>query len=119
MGGDPADDLLNRVLATLREILRTVNGQFISKAHGTHQFYLDLKKDIDYDAQIDKRAENLSDNALDRAYFSAIRQLMERSEETAYVTGFQIWEYQIEWQERSVERTGYLFFGAPNDRPTA
>jgi hypothetical protein len=32
--------------------------------------------------------------------------------------GFQIWQYQIEWQER-VERMGYLFFGAPNDRPTA
>lgn len=119
MGGDPADDLLNLVLTTLREILRTVNGQFISKAQGTDQFYLDLKKDIDYDAQIHKRAENLADNALDRAYFSAIRQLMERSEETIYVTGFQIWEYQIEWQERNVERTGYLFFGAPNDRPTA
>ena len=29
----------------------------------------------------------------------------------------QIWQYQIEWQERRVERMGYLFFGAPNDRP--
>jgi hypothetical protein len=35
------------------------------------------------------------------------------------VTGHQIWQYQIEWQDRRVERNGYLFFGAPNDRPTA
>jgi len=44
---------------------------------------------------------------------------MERSDEHTYVTGFQIWQYQIEWQARRVERIGYLFFGAPNDRPTA
>lgn len=82
-------------------------------------YRLDLNKDVDYDAQIDKRADALSDDALDRAYFSAIRQLMERTDETTYVSGFQIWQYQIEWQDRRVERVGYLFFGAPNDRPTA
>ena len=119
MGGEPATDLLGMVVTCLREVLKTVNGQFISKAQDTEQYYLDLKKDIDYDAQIDTRADALSDDALDRAYFSAIRQLMERTDETTYVSGFQIWQYQIEWQERRVERIGYLFFGAPNDRPTA
>jgi hypothetical protein len=119
MGGEPEADLLSLVQTVLRETLKTVNGQFISKAADTEQYYLDLKKDVDYDAQIEKRAEALSDDALDRAYYSAIRQLMERTDDTAYVTGHQIWQYQIEWQERRVERSGYLFFGAPNDRPTA
>lgn len=54
----------------------------MTKASGTDQFYLELKKDIDYDAQIDKRADALSDDALDRAYFSAVRQLMERTDES-------------------------------------
>jgi hypothetical protein len=119
MGGDPADDLLTAVQTTLREIVKTVNGQFISKAPDTEQYYLDLKKDVDYDAQIEKRAEALSDDALDRAYYGAIKQLMERTDESTYVTGHQIWQYPIEWQERRVDRNGYLFFGAPNDRPTA
>ena len=119
MGGDPADDLLTAVQTTLKEIVRTVNGQFISKAADTDQYYLDLKKDIDYDAQIERRADALSDDALDRAYYSAIKQLMERTDESTYVTGFQIWQYQIEWQDRRVDRNGYLFFGSPNDRPTA
>lgn len=119
MGGDPEADLLSLVQTVLRETLKTVNGQFISKAPDTEQYYLDLKKDVDYDAQIEKRAEALSDDALDRAYYSAIRQLMERTDETTYVTGHQIWQYQIEWQDHHVERSGYLFFGAPNDRPTA
>ena len=119
MGGDPEADLLSQVQTVLRETLKTVNGQFISKAPDTEQYYLDLKKDVDYDAQIEKRAETLSDDALDRAYYSAIRRLMERTDEASYVTGHQIWQYQVEWQERRVERDGYLFFGAPNDRPTA
>jgi len=119
MGGDPSDDLLTAVQTTLRETLKTVNGQFISKAPNTEQYYLDLKKDVDYDAQIEKRAEALSEDALDRAYYGAVRQLMERTDDSSYVTGHQIWQYQIEWQERRVERIGYLFFGAPNDRPTA
>ncbi|MDU0365110.1 DUF6079 family protein [Rhizobium sp. 25PS6] len=119
MGGEPEADLLSLVQTVLRETLKTVNGQFISKAPDTEQYYLDLKKDVDYDAQIEKRAEALSDDILDRAYYSAIRQLMERTDETTYVTGHQIWQYQIEWQDRRVERNGYLFFGAPNDRPTA
>lgn len=119
MGGDPADDLLTAVQTTLREIVKTVNGQFISKAPDTEQYYLDLKKDVDYDAQIEKRAGVLSDDTLDRAYYGAIKQLMERTDESTYVTGHQIWQYQIEWQEHRVDRSGYLFFGAPNDRPTA
>ncbi|HHG5111179.1 TPA: DUF6079 family protein [Pseudomonas aeruginosa] len=118
MPGDPAENLLSMVQTVMREVLKTVNGQFISKAPDTEQYYLDLKKDIDYDAQIDKRAEALSDDVLDRAYYSAIKALMECSDDLRY-PGFQIWQYQIEWQERRVERMGYLFFGAPNDRPTA
>jgi len=119
MGGSPAEDLLTAVQTTLREIVKTVNGQFISKAADTEQYFLDLEKDVDYDAQIEKRAEALSDDLLDRAYFGAIKILMERTDEAAYVPGHLIWQYPIEWQDRRVERNGYLFFGAPNDRPTA
>ncbi len=35
------------------------------------------------------------------------------------MSGFKIWEYEVEWMEKKVSRNGYLFFGAPNDRPTA
>ena len=122
MPGDPAENLLSMVQTVMREVLKTVNGQFITKApHGGNtgeQYYLDLKKDIDYDAQIEKRAQALSPDALDRAYYSAVKALMECSDDLRY-PGFQIWQYPLEWQERRVERIGYLFFGAPNDRPTS
>ncbi len=75
MGGDPAVDLLGLVVTVIGTIIKTVNGQFISKAGDTEQYYLDLKKDIDYDAEIDKRAEALSDIKSHLARYAAALEL--------------------------------------------
>ena len=55
LGGDPADDLLSQVETVLREIHKTVSGQFISSNPDNRQYYLDLKKTDDFDALIEKR----------------------------------------------------------------
>ena len=59
LGGDPADDLLSQVETVLREIHKTVSGQFISSNPDNRQYYLDLKKTDDFDALIETRAESL------------------------------------------------------------
>jgi len=118
LGGDPADDLLSQVETVLGEIRKTVSGQFISSNPDNRQHYLDLKKIDDYDAIIEKRAESLGDNDLDRAYYEALKRAMECTDQT-YVTGYKIWQHEIEWIERKAARDGYLFFGAPNERSTA
>jgi len=118
MGGDPADDLLSQVETILREIIKTVSGQFISYNRDNRQYYLDLKKSDDFDAQIEKRAESLGPDQLDRYYYEALKQVLECRDQT-YVTGYKIWQHELEWQERKASRQGYLFFGAPNERSTA
>lgn len=118
LGGEPADDLLSQVETVLREIIRTVSGQFISFNQENRQYYLDLKKTDDYDALIEKRAEMLGDDQLDRYYFDALKRVLEASDQTL-VTGFRIWPHELEWRERKAARLGYLFFGAPNERSTA
>ena len=118
LGGEPADDLLSQVETVLREIHRTVSGQFISSNRDNRQHYLDLKKTEDYDAHIEKRAESLDDVQLDRYYYEALTRVLECAEST-YVTGYRIWEHELEWRERHASRLGYLFFGAPNERSTA
>lgn len=118
LGGEPADDLLSQVETVLREIHRTVSGQFISSNRDNRQHYLDLKKTEDYDAHIEKRAESLDDTQLDRYYYDALTRVLECTE-AACVTGYRIWEHEIEWRERRASRLGYLFFGAPNERSTA
>ena len=118
LGGDPADDLLSHVGTVLREIHKTVSGQFISSNPANGQFYLDLQKTDDFDALIEKRAESLDASQLDRYYYEALKQVMECIDQT-YVTGYKIWQHELEWLDRKAARRGYLFFGAPNERSTA
>ncbi len=118
LGGDPADDLLSQVETVLREIHRTVDGQFISSNPDNGQFFLDLAKTDDFDALIENRAESLDVSQLDRYYYEALKRVMECTDQT-YVTGYRIWQHELEWLERKAARQGYLFFGAPNERSTA
>ena len=118
LGGEPAADLLSQVEVVLREILKTVNGQFISFNPQNRQYYLDLKKTEDYEALIEKKAETLDDSFRDRYYFEALKVVLECTT-TTVITGYKIWEHELEWRERKAGRLGYLFFGAPNERSTA
>lgn len=118
LGGEPSEDLLVTIQTVLKEIVRTVNSQFISVNPENGQYYLDLKKTDDYDAYIERRAETLSKDLLDRYYFEALKRVMECTDQT-YVTGFRIWQHELEWRERKACKLGYLFFGAPNQRSTA
>ncbi|MEC4676635.1 MAG: DUF6079 family protein [Nitrospirota bacterium] len=119
LGGDPADDLLSQVETVLREIHKTVSGQFISANPDNRQYYLDLKKTDDFDALIEKRAESLDTSQLDRYYYEALRRVMECTDQNTCATGYKIWQHELEWLEHKAARLGYLFFGAPNERSTA
>ncbi len=59
----------------------------ISERNG--QYYLDLKKDVDFDSLIEKKADTLSPDQLDRHYFDALqRVVLENPELPPYVTGY-------------------------------
>lgn len=111
--------LATLVETVLNDILKTVNGQFLSFNKENSQYYLDLKKDTDFDSLIAKKAETLSENKLDSYYFDALARVMEASSSDSYVSGYKIWQHELEWRERGADRDGYLFFGAPNERSTA
>ena len=108
------------VETVLKETLRTVSGQFISFNKENGQYFIDLKKDVDFDALIEQKAESLDDAQLDRFYFDALQRIvLEDPEKPMHVTGYRIWEHELEWRDRRAGRDGYLFFGAPNERSTA
>ena len=112
-----AEFLKTMVETILKEILKTVSGQFINYNKENGQYYLDVKKDVDFDSLIEKKAEGLGGDLLDRYYFDALMRVMECADQT-YITGYRVWEHEIEWRERKAGRSGYLFFGAPNERST-
>lgn len=115
---EPEQDLQTHVENVLKEILTTVSHQFISYNTDNGQYYLDLKKTEDFDAIISKRSESLSQAQLDRFYYEALKRVME-CQDVTYVTGYKIWQHELVWQEHKTARTGYLFFGSPNERSTA
>ncbi len=100
------------------EIIRAVSGQFITENLDNGQVYLDVRKDVDYDQKIEERVVSLDDSKLDEAYFKALEEVLEQRD-TSYVSGYNIWAYELPWAEKNVERSGYLFMGAPNERSTA
>lgn len=123
-GDDCAGDLRGEVETAIRLISQAVSGQFISateiddRGRLSGQFYLDVSKDIDYDEKVRTRAESLGQAQLDRYYYEALKRVMECQDAT-YVTGYKIWQHELVWQEHKAARSGYLFFGAPNERSTA
>jgi len=71
-------DFLRTVIETvLKETMKTVNGQFLSVNPENGQYFLDLKKDIDFGSLIEKRGESLSKDQLDQYYFDALARVME------------------------------------------
>ena len=113
-----ADFLAGMVQVALKEIMRTVSGQYISYNETNGQYYLDLKKDIDFDAKIEERGDFMERSDLNRYFYDALRPLLGLPT-GVYVTGYNIWFYEISWIGRRVTRPGYLFFGHPNERSTA
>ncbi len=113
-------DFLNTTIeSVLRDIMLAVGGQFVSR-NESGQYYLDLDKSIDYEAQVDKKVSSLDPvpDIYDRYYFDILTRVLDITA-SAHVPGMRIWSYEVEWPEHKVTRPGYLFFGSPNERSTA
>lgn len=118
LGGDPAEDLAGQIFVVLKKARDTVDGTYVGFNRENDQFYLRVTNEPDPDTLIEKRIETLEANSLDRYYFDALKRVMELSDQTV-VTGYRIWPHELTWRERNAPRSGYLFFGAPNERSTA
>ncbi len=112
------DFLLSTITTVLRDIMNTVSGQFIEYNRDNGQYYLDLKKDIDYDKKIQEKADFLGDDALNRYFFDIVVSTLEWTT-TQHVTGYHIYQYNLNWHDKNIFRRGYLFLGNSADRPTA
>lgn len=110
--------LLSMVQTILKEIINLVSGQFIEMNADNGQYFLDLKKDIDYDAKISQRADTLDKSSLNRYYFGIIYDCLDWDAEQ-HVPNFEIYEYLLNWNSHNVFRRGYLFMGLPKERSTA
>jgi hypothetical protein len=113
-----ADFLLATVQTSINEVITLVSGQFIEHNKDNGQYFLDLKKDIDYDAKIQQKVDMMIPEDFNRYFNSLIYSALDWDAEQ-YVTNFDIYEYTLNWESRNVYREGYLFMGLPTERSTA
>lgn len=113
-----SDTLRSIVQVVLKDIMTTVSGQFIERDDDNGQYYLDLKKDVDYDEKITQRAALMSDDSLNRYFYDLVYYCLEWDAKE-YVPNFKIYEHTLNWDSRNFFRRGYLFLGTPESRPTA
>lgn len=113
-----ADFLLDQVQVALKEMMKTVQGQFLSYNSENGQYYLDLKKAVDFDQKIHERGDFMDKPDLNTYFYDALRQALNLSD-TTYLTGYSIWFYELPWADHKVTRPGYFFFGPPDERTTA
>lgn len=113
-----ADFLLGAVNATLREIMKTVSGQFIIHNDFNNQYYIDVDKVVDYDERIKQKASMMAEGELNRYFYTIVYGCLEWNERQ-YVPGFNIYQYDLNWTSHNIFREGYLFMGLPGERSTA
>jgi len=118
MPDQSSDTLHSLVQAVLKDIMTTVSGQFIDYDKDNGQYYLDVKKNIDYDEKITQRAAMIADDSLNNYFYDIIYSCL-NWETKEYVTNFKIYEHTLNWFSHHIFRVGYLFLGTPGDRPTA
>jgi hypothetical protein len=118
MPEEDADFLLALIKATLRDIMTTVSGQFIIYNDGNNQYYIDVDKIVDYDEKIKQKASIMADGELNRYFYDVVYRCLEWDAKQ-YVTNFNIYEYDLNWDSHSIFREGYLFMGLPGERSTA
>lgn len=113
-----ADFLLGLIKTTLKDIITTVSGQFIMYNEANSQYYIDVDKTIDYDEKINQKATILDKYELNRYFYDVIYSCLEWDKKE-YVTGFKIYEHDLNWESHSMYREGYFFMGNPDERSTA
>lgn len=118
MPEEDADFLLSLVKTTLRDIMITVSGQFIIYNDANSQYYIDVDKVVDYDEKIKQKASIMADGELNRYFYDVVYRCLEWDAKQ-YVTNFNIYEYDLNWDSHSIFREGYLFMGLPGERSTA
>lgn len=113
-----ADFLLSLVKTTLKDIMTTVSGQFIIYNEANNQYYIDVDKIVDYDEKIKQKASIMADGELNRFFYDVVYRCLEWDAKQ-YVTNFNIYEYDLNWESHNMFREGYLFMGLPGERSTA
>lgn len=112
-------EFLTGAAKRLLDLTRSVNnGQFLTVAENSDQYYIDPSRDKDYEQDIRNYSKTLSRDVLQRYLNETVLRALQL-DAVAPVQEGRLWYYALMWPDHNVERPGWLFFGFPNQRSTA
>src|SRR5699024_2257417 len=82
------------------------------------QYYIDVDKVVDYDERIKQKASMMAEGELNRYFYTVVYGCLEW-EARQYVNGFNIYQYDLNWDCHYIFREGYVFMGLPRASSTA
>jgi hypothetical protein len=106
-------DAAKRLLVKTRD---ASNGQYIAVSDSSGQWYIDPTRDRDYEQEVN--AYNPGKIEVQRCLNEVISLSLELDNAQKAPQGT-IWNYALTWEDKKVERPGWLFFGFPSERSTA
>jgi hypothetical protein len=94
------------------------NGQFLSYAENSGQYFIDPTRNVDYDQHVVTLARTLRKDTVLRYLNEVFVRALEINNVRPISEG-RLWEYSLMWKDKGVDRPGWLFFGFPGQRSTA
>ena len=119
MGIDEPDFLQDTIATTANNLITATQGQYVVKDDESEDFYIRTEGGINVEQIVKDYAEYIKKDLayIDQSFFNLLKFLL-GIEANPYRTGFNIWDYSIEWKSTKSFRLGYIFFGNPNERST-
>jgi len=114
---DDADFLLENIRATVKHIISATDGAFVDYKQESEEYYIRVEGGRNYDKEIEEMGKTMSGDDCDQAFFDFLQHVLMLTHDT-YRSGFKIWEHSLEWKDKKSFRSGYIFFGNPNERST-
>ena len=114
---DP-ERMTEMIVGLLNSVQKACLGELLNEKDG--QWFLDLDLTQNWYHLVEEHRAQLSEPDKDRYFFNVIRQVvLGNIERETDVSNHQIFSHELEWIGHGVTRPGWLFFGTPDERPTA
>lgn len=114
---DERELLIDVINTTAKLMITATSGQYFDQNPDNFEFHLRVEGGVNFDQRIKDYATQMAPSQRDEYFFRFLENILPL-ETNPYRSGFKIWEHEIDWKSHKTFRSGYIFFGNPNEKST-
>ena len=114
---DERELLIDVINSTAKHIITATSGQYFDQNPDNLEFHLRVEGGVNFDQRIKDFAPLMAPSQKDEYFFRFLENTLP-IEVNTYRSGFKIYEHEIDWKSHKTFRSGYIFFGNPNEKST-